>query len=75
MADKVWEDSSNERKVNCRCIANINGICKARECKGEIRRLTDCETNPDEAARRYDMSKKSFEDYFSGDYKDTDTEE
>ena len=75
MADKVWEDSSKERKVNCCCIANINGICKVRECKGEIRRFTDCKANPDEAAIRYNTAKKSFEDYFSENYKDTDMEE
>lgn len=45
--------NDDEKEVDCRCIANINGICKARECKGEIRRLTDCETNP--TRRRGDM--------------------
>lgn len=41
----------------------------------EIRRLTDCKVSPDEAAGRYDIARKFFEDYSSEDYNDTDTEE
>lgn len=70
-----YDVSNNENKVNCCCIANVKGICSVKECEGEIRRFTDCKMSLDEAAIRYNIAKKSFEDYFSEVYKDTDTEE
>lgn len=72
MADKIC---GNERKVNCWCIANADGICRVKDCIGEIRQLKTGRTSPDKAAQMYDVMKKSFEDYFSEDYKDMDTEE
>lgn len=74
MADKVREDSGNEIKVNCCCIGNSGGICRVEKCAGEIGRLQVNDKDPDRAAWRYETAKKSFEDYFSEDYKDTDTE-
>lgn len=62
MADKVWEDSSKERKVNCCCIANAEGICRVKDCHGEIQRWGWSLADTYEAAERYTVL---WENYFS----------
>ncbi len=60
--------SDTERKVNCQCIANSNGVCKVKNCDGEIKRLMINDKDPDRAAWRYEISLKAFEDAFSEDF-------
>lgn len=65
---------NNFKLKNCRCMANFNGICGIKNCKGEISRLRTNRKNSDEAAKQYNIAAESFEDYF-GDYSDEDLEE
>ena len=66
--------SGIEKKVDCWCIANANGICRVENCRGEIRRLQKANNkDPYTAAKYYNISIMTFEEAFSKEFeKDID---
>lgn len=63
--------SSIEKKVNCWCIANTNGICRVENCNGEIRQIRKVNNkDPYTAAKYYNISIMTFEEVFSKEFEE-----
>lgn len=57
------------------CIANVDGRCCVKKCRGAIIEIHRRCRTPEQAKTLYEISKDSFDYYFSENYEDEALEE